>query len=127
MTERTDTRDLAIRADEAGKSAHKRLDTINGQIGRLGASHEKIREDTAAGFAKLAEDFSDGQLAVVQMIGATNIEVSELKTTLSNTLKVAAVIVTAALGVCTGLTIYALEQVPHHDSSPPAQAAPQGK
>lgn len=44
-----DTRDIAIRAEESAASAHKRLNTINGQIGRLADAQEAA----AVGVGKL--------------------------------------------------------------------------
>lgn len=108
-----DTRDIAIESRELGKSAHKRLDGINGQIGRLGSSHEKMREDFAQRNALVLETVSD--LAI---------EVVEIKTTLRTALKVASVVVAAFLSICTGLTVYAVTHLPHQAARPP-QAAQQ--
>jgi hypothetical protein len=100
-----DTRDIAIRALESGKAAHNRLNGINGQIGRLGDSHERMRED-----------FNDANLSLVETVTA-------LKTTVSNTLKVAGAVVALVVSIASGVTVYAITHRPA--PTPPAQASTQ--
>lgn len=126
-----DTRDIAIRADESGKSAHKRLDTINGQIRRVGdevagvrEKVEELRNDTTDGFAAMVEDASAKSLAQLERISAVDVKVERLGEKVSSALKVAGAIVGAVLAVCTGLTVYAIEH--SHHLTPP-QAVQQGK
>lgn len=115
-----DTRDIAIRAEEAGASAHQRLNTINGQIRRLGDSHEKMRGDFAEATGKLAEDFSDANLALVREMGAVVTSVAEVKTTLTTSLKVAGVIAVLLVSVVSGVTVYEVTHLPRPVA--PAQA-----
>jgi hypothetical protein len=100
-----DTRDVALTARESAKSAHHRLDGINGQIGGLRTSHEKMREDFNA--------------ALYDPDKGLHPELVALRTTVHSALKVAAVIVSAVLAVCTGLTVYA---VTHLRSASPSRA-----
>jgi hypothetical protein len=98
-----DTRNIAIKAGEAAASAHHRLDKMNGSIERLGQSHEKMRADFAHRNEKLVEDFSTTTIMLVSDIAA-------IRTTLMNSLKVAAVAVSLMISIAAGVVVY---QVTH--------------
>lgn len=134
-----DTRDIAIKAEAAAQTAQaaaaaasataaaataqaasaasasaeheRRLNTINGQIGRLGDSHEKMREDFNR--ALYGVDELDGGLVGI---------VIELKSTVTHAFKVAGVICGAVVSIAVGVTIYTIEQ--GHSRAPQPAPAP---
>lgn len=136
-----DTRDIAIRAETVAASAQvaaaaasaqaaaatvtssavaskaaeneRRLNTINGQIGRLGDSHEGMRDDFNR--ALYGEGTESGGL-----VGT----VIELKATVTHAIKVAGTIVGVVVTITTGITIYELEHT--RAAVPPSQSSAVG-
>lgn len=132
-----DTRDIAIRAETgvataqaaasaataqaaaasaqvaslSGKTAEneRRLNTINGQIGRLGDSHEGMRDDFNRALYGVGDD--DGGL-----VGT----VIELKATVTHAIKVAGTIVGIVVTISTGITVYEVE----HTGAPQTPPVP---
>jgi hypothetical protein len=117
-----DTRDIALEARSSSAAAHHRLDKMNGSIDRLGNEAAKLREDTTAGFAKLAEDSADATLMLVAGL-------TEVKTTVRNALRVVAVIVALVMTVIGGVSVWMFTTyLPSHhqlQQQPPAQASTQ--
>jgi hypothetical protein len=111
-----DTRDVALEARASASSAHKRLDTINGQIARGAQATEDLRKDMSAGFAKISEDLADGMIALVQAQATQAVKLEGIGTTVKNALRVVTVIVTLAMSIIGGVSIYKLTQ---HAAPPP--------
>ena len=104
-----DTRDIAIRADEKADAVTKRVDAINGQIGKLADQQERLRKDLNR--ALYGVGGSDGGL-----VGSVN----DLHATVSRAMKMMGVIVTAAVSIAVGVIVY---QLTHHPVEP-QQTAP---
>lgn len=117
-----DTRDIALEARASASSAHKRLDKINGQIERGAKATEELRENTTAGFAKLAEDFANANIEQLVQLSATNVAVAKIGQNVKDALKVAAVIVSVTMAVIAGVSVYMITHLHLHPVSPPSQA-----
>lgn len=61
--------DRITRSEEAGKGAHRRLDGINGQIGRLADSHERLRSELADDVNELKREIAVGRVKQTLMMG----------------------------------------------------------
>lgn len=118
-----DTRDIALDARSSAASAHHRLDSINGQIARGAQATEQLREDTTAGFAKLTEDFATANLLQLTELAKTNVAVATLAATVGTSIKVAAAVVSAALAIVSGVSVYLLTHMHSQPSTPPASIA----
>jgi hypothetical protein len=99
-----DTRDIAIRGKSSADAAHHRLDKINGQIKKLGDSHEAMRHD----FNEALNDPDHGLVP----------RVVDLTATVRTTLKVAGAIAAAAIAITTGVTVYVLTHDLHQTRPP---------
>lgn len=117
-----DTRDIAIESREQGKSAHKRLDGINGQIERLGKSHEKIRTELTAQVGtvrlELVEMREDVTKALYDPDKGLVLQVADLTATVRTALKVAGALVSVLVVVAGGVGVYTLTHL-HHPADPP--------
>lgn len=118
-----DTRDIAITALEQGKSAHKRLDGINGQIKRVGDSHEAIRKEvgdaTEVLRAEVKATRDEFTTALYDPEQGLVVRVADLTATVRSALKVAAALVSLIVMLAAGVGVYALTHV-HHSAPPQA-------
>lgn len=117
-----ETRDIAIESREQGRSAHKRLDGINGQIARLGESHERIRTDLTAQVGTVRLDLvdmrEDLQKALYDPEQGMAVKLVELTATVHLALKVAGALVSIVAMIAAGVGVYAITH--EHTSQPQA-------
>lgn len=118
-----DTRDIAINAQASAASAHHRLDKMNGSIDRLGDETEELRRETTAGFVKLTDDLAHGLLGIVREAGDTKNEVTAIKTTVWNALKVMSAFAALVTAITAGVTVYAITHMHVRVQQPPALPA----
>lgn len=115
-----DTRDIAIRADESTKAAHKRLDGINGQIKRLGDSHEGLRSDVDRQMRQLDVTVD---VALNDPETGLRAEIASVKAdTRINSLKLAALVAVVAT-VFTTTTSIVVSRLLHSPTSPTIEQA----